>query len=138
MDTSTLREVMPVAVDSLGRRCGPRRRWPAADKRRIVEETLRPGVSVAEVARHYALNANLLFGWRRLYQQGLLDGASEPASARLVPVEVGAAEATPPSAAVTAPRGSIEIELPNARVRVTGEVTADQLGAVLAALGRCR
>jgi transposase-like protein len=31
------------------------------------------GASVPVVARKYDLNANLLFGWRRLYKQGLLD-----------------------------------------------------------------
>jgi transposase len=36
------------------------------DKRRIVEETLEPDASVAAVARKHGVNANLLFGWRRL------------------------------------------------------------------------
>lgn len=139
MDTSTLREVMSCAVDSLGRKCGPRRRWLAADKIRIVEETRRPGVSVAEVARRHALNANLLFGWRRLYQQGLLlDGGSELAAARLAPVQVHAPEATPSLASAGAAGGRIEIELPAARLRVTGAVTAEQLAAVLTALARCQ
>ena len=73
-----------------------------------------------------------------MYQQDLLDRGTEPAPARLVPGEVGVAEATPPRAAATAPRGSIQIELPNARVRVTGEVTAEQVEAALTAVARCR
>src|SRR3954447_938546 len=42
-----------------------RRSWSADEKRRIVEESLRPGASVAVVARRHDLNANLLFTWRR-------------------------------------------------------------------------
>jgi transposase len=39
-------------------------------KRQIVEETLQPGASVSRVARKYGVNANQVFCWRRLYQQG--------------------------------------------------------------------
>lgn len=39
-------------------------------KRQIVEETLEPGASVSRVARKYGVNANQVFSWRRLYQQG--------------------------------------------------------------------
>ena len=52
---------------------GARRSWSAEEKRRIVEESLRPGASVAVVARRHDLNANLLFTWRRQV------GAAEPA-----------------------------------------------------------
>ncbi len=33
---------------------------------------MQPGVSVAQLARENNINDNLLFNWRRLYQQGLL------------------------------------------------------------------
>lgn len=39
-------------------------------KRQIVEETLQQGASVSRVARKYGVNANQVFCWRRLYQQG--------------------------------------------------------------------
>ena len=42
-----------------------RRSWTRDDKRLIVEESLRDGASIAEVARRHDLNANLLFTWRR-------------------------------------------------------------------------
>ena len=42
-----------------------RRSWTWDEKRRIVEESLQEGASIAEVARHHDLNANLLFTWRR-------------------------------------------------------------------------
>jgi transposase len=37
------------------------RRWSAEEKRSICRETRAPGVSVAQVARRHALNANLIF-----------------------------------------------------------------------------
>lgn len=46
-----------------------RRSWIGDEKRRIVEESLEPGVSIAKVARRYNLNANQLCTWRR--QQGV-------------------------------------------------------------------
>ena len=48
---------------------GPRRRWGEADKRRIVAESYQPGTSVALVARRNAVNANLVFNWRRQYRE---------------------------------------------------------------------
>ena len=42
-----------------------RRSWTRDEKRRIVEESLQEGASIAEVARRHELNANLLFTWRR-------------------------------------------------------------------------
>jgi len=55
------RRTAPTARE--GRR--PRRSWSRADKQRIVEEALRPGASVADVARRHGLNANQVFNWRR-------------------------------------------------------------------------
>ena len=44
-----------------------KRRYRALEeKRRIVEETLSEGASVALVARTHGVNANLVFNWRRL------------------------------------------------------------------------
>ena len=39
------------------------RHWSAEEKRSICRETRAPGVSVAQVARRHALNANLIFKW---------------------------------------------------------------------------
>ena len=40
-----------------------RRRWSAAEKLEICDQARVPGVSVAQVARRYALNATMLHGW---------------------------------------------------------------------------
>ena len=44
-----------------------RRSWRLEEKRRIVEESLEDGASIAEVARRHDLNANQLFSWRRQF-----------------------------------------------------------------------
>jgi len=69
------------------------------EKRRIVKGAMVLGASVAAVARRHGVNANLLFGWRRLHKQGLLEHSREP-TASLLPVQV-----TTPTV-VTEPRSS--------------------------------
>jgi transposase len=50
---------------------GERRQTRSLDERkRIVEEALAPGVSVAAVARRHGLNANLVFKWIRRSREG--------------------------------------------------------------------
>jgi len=49
-----------------------RRRRSLEEKRRIVEETLESGASVALVARRHAVNANQVFYWRKKYREGRL------------------------------------------------------------------
>lgn len=40
-----------------------KRVWSDDEKRSICDQTLTPGVSVAQVARRYSMNANLIFKW---------------------------------------------------------------------------
>ena len=40
-----------------------KRRWPDEEKRSICFQTTAAGVSVAQVTRRYAMNANLIFKW---------------------------------------------------------------------------
>lgn len=50
-----------------GRSDGPgrRRTFSEADKKRIVDETGRPGASVSGVARQYGIGTRLLFSWKK-------------------------------------------------------------------------
>src|SRR5664280_281340 len=85
------------------------RSWPEALKREIVAASFAPGSSVSMVARHYDVNANQVFSWRRLYR----DAPRTPAVSsvpQLIPVMVTAeqdAVATQPSTVA----GMIEIDL---------------------------
>ena len=47
-----------------------RRRWPTAEKIRLVEETMQAGMSVSYVARRAGVAPSLLFNWRRRMLEG--------------------------------------------------------------------
>ncbi len=68
-----------------------RRYWKREEKRRIVAESFKDGGSVAEVARRYGLNANLLFTWRR---QLAAAAGQEPPAIRPVTISLMPALAT--------------------------------------------
>jgi transposase len=102
-----------------------RKRRSTAEKRRIVEQALEPGASVARVARAHGLNANVVFNWRRLYSEGKL--AIETAQPmKLLPVSIEEHEVVEPSGedVVTPGCGSIHIEL-RGKVRISVEGHAD-------------
>lgn len=44
---------------------GHRRTFSEADKRQVVQETMRSGASLSEVARRYGIAARLLFRWKQ-------------------------------------------------------------------------
>lgn len=114
-----------------------RRRWHWDEKIRLVEETLAPGMTVAEVARRHGVAQSLLFYWRRQARDGQL-GPQDSAPV-LIPVEVTASEASAPIAADTpaSRRGLIEIELGGGWcVRVDADVDAGALRRVLGVLER--
>jgi transposase len=111
-----------------------------AERRAIVEETLKPGASVSQVARAHAVNANQVFHWRRQYREGWFDGAAQ--SAALLPVKISQTLEKPVAAErrITAAElkraGTIEIESGSIRVRIEGAADADCVRAVLDGLRR--
>jgi len=114
-----------------------RRLWSKQERRQIVEETLKPGASVALIARTHGVNANQVFKWRKRYQQGGLEVDSGTA---LFPVKVSDAtrgvqpESRGKSKARTS--GSIDIDLGHARIRIEGPTDPDCVRAVLEGLLR--
>lgn len=100
------------------------RRWrTASEKLSIVQLTLKPGASVAGVARAQGMNANQLFKWRRAFERGELN---EPCAA-LIPVAVSNRDQeSRESQAVARPSagGAIHIEFPG-RALISVESGAD-------------
>ena len=47
-----------------------RRRWSTAEKVRLVEEAMHPGMSVSYVARRHGVAPSLLFAWKRRMLEG--------------------------------------------------------------------
>ena len=125
---------LSVDVRPLGRR----RRRSAEERRLIVEEALEPGASVARVARKHGVNANQVFGWKRLYESG---GLGVPTGGMtLLPVRVVQEVAVPgkePQAEVALPKaGTIHVELPGrALISFEGSVDLPMIRAVLRSLG---
>lgn len=99
----------------------------AAEKRRIVELTLQPGMSVARVAHAEGVNSHQVFQWRRAYRQGTL-GDIASGCAALLPVVVSGSDGEEQEPGETSLRavcsGSIHIELPG-RGLITAESGAD-------------
>jgi transposase len=109
-----------------------RRRWSAAEKVVMVEESLAPGSSVIEVARRHDVHPNLLHLWRRQARAGVLSVGGD-SRARFVPVAVamgnGAAVVTADAVGV----GSvIEVVLRNGRVLRLPEGVAPARAVILA------
>lgn len=78
-----------------------RRMRTLEEKLAIINETAAPGASVAAVARKYGMNANLLFGWRRLQQSGLLESKRHAKAPALLPVKLTPRHSRPLNALVT-------------------------------------
>ena len=100
-----------------------RRRRSVEEKRRIVEETLEAGASVARVARRHAVNANQVFYWRKKYREGRL-GKSQ--SSKLLPVILsdisGCKSRRADYSSLSSSVGSMEIKLAKGTLRVAGNM----------------
>jgi transposase len=112
-----------------------RRAWSGDQKRRILAESFAPGASVAEVARRYGLNANMLFTWRQ--RERAAGGVSDVGeSVNIVPVKVMEAMPTVTVPAADA-MGRMEIVLIGGeRIIVGPDVEVVALSRVLKALTR--
>jgi transposase len=100
-----------------------RRKWPAEEKARIMEEALTPGATVASVADRHGISRSQVYTWLKKARTGTLAGISvAPRScAAFIPVRIEEAVAAPVLAKpVSAPvprrrASTIEIALGNGR-----------------------
>jgi transposase len=109
-----------------------RRSWTTDEKRRIVDESVEDGASIAEIARRHDLNANQLFTWRRQFG---VEAAEGNELAPILPVTIApelAAEDSGPGS-----NGQMEIVLAEGdRILVWSDVETAALTRVLKALAR--
>ena len=115
----------------------PRRFWDDAEKLKIVAQTRVPGVSVAQVARRYDVNANLIFKWLR---DPRFSSAPDP-GVDFLPVTITPDPATlkvPPRPQLPAPAEvRVEITTPGGcKLRVEGGFDVAHLCALVRGLER--
>lgn len=112
-----------------------KRLWTDEEKRSICFQTTAPGISVAQVARRYALNANLIFKWLRdpRYAPDPASAPSVSEEARFLPVEIVEDKQVP--AAAPAADSHIEIELTGGhRMRISGSYNPEALARLIRGL----
>ena len=108
-------------------------------KQRLAAAACEAGVSVSKLAMANAVNANMVFKWRRELRAGLFDDA--PAGVpKLLPIVLAAAPGEVVSDAVTAhpspdsASAMIEIVIADAVVRVHGRADAVMLATIFQSL----
>jgi transposase len=98
-----------------------RRRWPRAEKERIVAASMEPGAVASDVARAADIHISQLFRWRQ--QLCKRDATSGFAAVTVAPPVL--------------PGGVIEVEFATgARLRIGGPIDATTVSAAITALAR--
>jgi transposase len=111
-----------------------RRLWTDEEKRSICLQTTAPGVSVAQVALRYAVNANLIFKWLRdpKYRPKPGTGSVE-AGLRFLSVEI--VKEAPVVRSMPAADNHIEIDLADGhRMRISGSYDPEALARLIRGL----
>lgn len=106
-----------------------RRKWSDDEKRMICAQARMSGVSVAQVARRYDVNANQIFNWMK-DPKFAADGPADVADAHFLPVEIVPGPA--PAAPAAETTGVIELELTNGhRLRISGGYDPEAIGRLV-------
>ena len=120
---------------------GGRRRWSAAEKARILQETLAPGAVVSQVARRHGLSPQHLFTWRRLARRAMATAPQWP-PVTFVPAVIAPEPSEPAPPPPARPRRSrrqgsstgIELEIAGILVRIGAHASEAAITAVIRAL----
>ena len=111
-----------------------RRLWSDEEKRSICQQTTAPDVSVAQVARRYAMNANLIFAWLRdaRFAPGEAQAAADAPC--FLPVEI-VAQVHREHERHTRSDGQIEVDLAGGhRLRISGSYDPEALARLIRGL----
>lgn len=112
---------------------GRKRRWPDAEKGRIVAEAVAPGAVVSEVARRHDMSPQHLFGWIKAAKEGKFALPADDAPS-FVPVVVEPVRASKTSCRERT--AVIEIVIGVIKVRVRNGADVRTVEAVLRAARR--
>lgn len=105
-----------------------RRKWSDDEKRMICAQTCLPGVSVAQVARRYDVNANQVFNWLKDPRFAPEPEDTEPDL--FLPIEV--VEPVGAETTCDAAHGEMVVELAGGhRLRITGSYDPDALSTLI-------
>ena len=129
-----------------GKKGQKKRVWSDDEKRSICAQARVPGVSVAQVARRYAMNTNLIHKWLRDPRFASEDQAADlsaPEGATFLPVEVAGMEPvmvapisrTPSTDPITAQRVDIMLS-DGRRILVEGPTALSAISALVEALAQ--
>lgn len=139
MDTEDSAITEPVRRFEVFTGAGRRRTWNAADKARIVAESLTGEESVCAVARRHGLSPQQLFGWRRQAREAAESTA--PKVPQFVPAVVESPvpasrrkRGMPRSLRRDKAVGIIEVEIDGVTIRVGRGAEAKTVAAVLRAI----
>ena len=129
MSTNSIMDtiIQPIAKPS---KRGTYRRHSDEFKRAIVAQSLLPDASVSRIAHQHNLNANQVFAWRKLFEEGQQESGNNVCT--LLPVTVVApVMAQPLAEQAPASGGVIELTVGKARRRLEGAVDTAVLHLVL-------
>jgi transposase len=115
-----------------------KRLWTVEEKRSICLQTMAPGVSVAQVARRYALNANVIFKWLRDPRFAPDPDTALTADPCFLPVEIVAPpvyDGAPSPGDARELGGTIEIDVAGGhRLRISGRYDPEALARLIRGL----
>lgn len=115
-----------------------KRRFDPAEKERLIDAALEPGVSVAGLALAHGINANQLRNWIKLRQDRRAEDALTVMAICAPSAFVPVVEARPPASSARPPSARLRLKasLPNGvRLELEG-ADAQVLSAMIEALGR--
>jgi transposase len=113
----------------VGRKSDGRAVYDKQAKRELIEICLSSKASLASIARHHSLNANLLHNWMVIHRRR--GGASAVVTSNFVPVQVASTDPADGSRSLRTYGTTVGVELVNGVKLDLGPLSVNQLAQVL-------